>query len=96
MNYNIIEKYIKFKILEVKYLYKKIIKIIFNYEKNLYLLEQNMLISSSKKNMIIQSIYSYNKKLNTKYNDYLNNLSQTQKVPQFYIDLINQQNSLKL
>ena len=89
MNYNIIEKYIKFKILEVKYLYKKIIKIIFNYEKNLYLLEQNMLISSSKKNMIIQSIYSYNKKLNTKYNDYLNNLSQTQKVPQFYIDLIN-------
>lgn len=89
MNSNIVEKYVKFKILEIKYLYKKIIKVIFNYEKNLNIMEKNMLLSTKKKNLIIHSIYIYHKKLNSKYNNYLNNLTKIDVIPNFYLEILN-------
>ena len=89
MNINIVEKYVKFKILEIKYLYKKIIKVIFNYEKNLNIMEKNMLLSTKKKNLIIHSIYIYHKKLNSKYNNYLNNLTKINVIPNFYLEILN-------
>ena len=89
MNSNIVEKYVKFKILEIKYLYKKIIKVIFNYEKNLNIMEKNMLLSTKKKNIIIHSIYIYHKKLNSKYNNYLNNLTKIDVIPNFYLEILN-------
>ena len=58
MNSNIVEKYVKFKILEIKYLYKKIIKVIFNYEKNLNIMEKTC-------------YYLLKKKYNNTFNIYL-------------------------
>ena len=93
----------KFKIYKLQKTYKKITDLIYKFENHINELEKNLLLNGNK-NFLINEIFEINKTLNTKYNNYISELSNNQEVPEFFevlssnykdeIDLMESTNSL--
>ncbi len=73
----------KFKIYKLQKTYKKITDLIYKFEIHINELEKNLLLESNK-NFLINEIFEINKTLNTKYNNYISELSNNVDVPDFF------------
>ena len=82
---NLDNNFNKFKIYKLQNVYKKITKLVYKFENHINLLDNNLLLKEDK-NVLINEIFEINKTLNTKYNNYISELS-SNNTPSFFLEL---------